>query len=80
MPDLPSIKRLAHVNRMKALRNVALFEARKATHGKGQDESRAVWEHFHHAMVRLHDDIKQPWMTREVSAKGFGGGIRRLAA
>lgn len=70
-------KRIMHVNAVKHLRNMALFEMRRLCADAGTASISKVTDDFNTLMIRLNDDIKQPWMTHEVSRVGFGGGIRR---
>lgn len=70
-------ERIKHVNAVKHLRNMALFEMRRLSVTADPSALIEATKVFHTLMIRLNDDIKQPWLTHEVARKGFGGGIRR---
>lgn len=82
-PLQPSVvlaaKRIIHINAVKRLRNMALFEVRRLCANAGTTSIAKAVEDFNTLMIRINDDIKEPWMTHEVSRVGFGGGIRRSA-
>lgn len=74
---LQAARRITHINAVKHLRNMALFEVRRFCANAGTTSVAKAVDGFNALMIRLNDDIKQPWLTHEISRVGFGGGIRK---
>ena len=71
------LERMVTIKRVVHMRNMALFEMRRMGANMSVEQMKPAIAKFHSIMIRLNDDIKQPWLTHEIARKGFGGGIRR---